>query len=239
MRHLILALLLLLAACAPAGMPADAQATAMSMAVQLTLFAQEEGIRPTETLQLVSTPTGTPTSNTITVAETVTSPPILAPTHTSPAQISEPTETPYVIPGWPLFRKGDTGPEVYAIQHLLRSHGYDLAADGLFGTETRQQVLNFQLANGLSTDGIVGPQTWTALIQGKTVKVGSQGQAVRAVQRLLRDRLGYNEVAVDGDFGPITDNVIVALQNAYDLVPDGIVGPLTWRALVAASPLAQ
>lgn len=226
------------AACGPAA-NTNAEATLMSLAVQLTLESQEEAFTGTQTdAPLAPTPTETPVSE-IAIVETATQPPLPAPTETVPAQISEPTETPYVVPAWPLFRKGDTGPEVYAIQHLLRAHGYNLAVDGIFGTETRQQVLNFQLASGLSTDGIVGPQTWTALIQGNTVKVGSTGQAVRAVQRLLRDRLGYVEIVVDGDFGPITDNVIVALQNAYDLVPDGIVGPQTWRALVAASPLAQ
>lgn len=215
----------------------DAQGTAMALGVELTLVAQ-----PTHTESPIasesSVPTETTTSVAIAVADTETSPPLPAPTEPAPVQISEPTETPYVVPDWPLFRKGDTGPEVYAIQHLLRSHGYNLAVDGIFGSETRQQVMNFQLAKSLSTDGIVGPQTWTALIQGKTVKVGSTGQAVRAVQRLLRDRLGY-DLAVDGDFGPITDNVVVAMQNAYDLTPDGIVGPKTWKALVAASPLAQ
>lgn len=227
---------MILTACGSAV--AGAQGTAMALAVELTLLAQ-----PTHTESAIasesSVPTETTTSVAIVVAETATSPPLPAPTQPAPAEISEPTETPYVVPGWPLFRKGDTGPEVYAIQHLLRSHGYELAVDGIFGSETRQQVMNFQLAKSLSTDGIVGPQTWTALIQGKTVKVGSKGQAVRAVQRLLRDRLGYNEVQVDGVFGPITDNVVVAMQNAYDLTPDGIVGPQTWKALVAASPLAQ
>ena len=229
---LLILVSVLLSACGSAT--ADAQGTAMAIAVQLTLLAH-----PTNTEEAGPGPTETSTISEVAVAETETSPPLPAPTQPVPAQISEPTETPYVVPGWPLFRQGDTGPEVYAIQHLLRSHGYNLTVDGIFGPETRQQVMNFQLAKGLSTDGIVGPQTWTALIMGKTVMVGSQGQAVRAVQRLLRDRLGYNEVTVDGDFGPITDNVVVALQNAYDLTPDGIVGPQTWKALVAASPLAQ
>lgn len=237
--HVTLLLLstLALASCGPAG-NANAEATLIGLSVQLTVAAQEASVTLVETdAQLAATPTATQTSAELAVAETATQPPLPAPTE--PAQVSEPTKTPYVVPDWPLFRKGDSGPEVYAIQHLLRSHGYALAVDGLFGNETRQQVLNFQLAKGLSTDGIVGPQTWAALIQGKTVKVGSTGQAVRAVQRLLRDRLGYVQIVVDGDFGPITDNVIVSMQNAYDLVPDGIVGPQTWKALVAASPLAQ
>ena len=42
------------------------------------------------------------------------------------------------LPDWPLFKLGDTGPEVYAIQHLLKARNYDLDADGIFGPITRQ-----------------------------------------------------------------------------------------------------
>ena len=239
MRYFVVCLASLLLVACSAAPSNNAEATLISLSVQLTLSAQNTTAATVVESTASQTPTHSPTSPEIVLADTATSPPLPAPTKPGTAQISEPTETPYVVPDWPLVRRGDKGPLVYAIQHLLRSHGYNLSVDGLFGTETRQQVLNFQLAKNLDTDGIVGPQTWTALIQGKNVKVGSTGQAVRAVQRLLRDRLGYNEIVVDGDFGPITDNVIVALQNAYDLTPDGIVGPQTWKALVAASPLAQ
>ena len=248
MRYFMIMLTVLLLTACNAAPDGNAASTLIALSVELTLAAQTTNTSEASPTALVetgtptensATPTETSASDEIAVADTATAPPLPAPTQPAPAQVSEPTETPYVVPEWPLFRKGDSGPEVFAIQHLLRSHGYNLAVDGLFGSETRQQVMNFQLAKNLSTDGIVGPQTWTALIHGKTVKVGSTGQAVRAAQRLLRDRLGYNDVAVDGDFGPITDNVIVMLQNAYDLTPDGIVGPQTWKALVAASPLAQ
>jgi peptidoglycan hydrolase-like protein with peptidoglycan-binding domain len=128
------------------------------------------------------------------------------------------------------------GPEVYAIQHLLRSHGYNLTVDGNFGPQTRQQVIAFQNAKNLGADGIVGPQTWGALIQGRTIDQGDTGQAVRALQRLLRDKFGYNNVQVDADFGPITNNAVLDFQDEYDLTVDGIVGPETWQALVAIEP---
>jgi len=60
---------------------------------------------------------------------------------------------------------------------------------------------------------------------------GDEGHPVRTLQHLLRAR-GHS-VAVDGDFGPQTDNAVRGFQDALGLVVDGIVGQLTWRALVS------
>jgi peptidoglycan hydrolase-like protein with peptidoglycan-binding domain len=61
-------------------------------------------------------------------------------------------------------------------------------------------VKSFQQSKGLTVDGIVGNQTWEALII--TVQNGSTGDAVRAVQRQLNTR-GYG-LTVDGVFGSAT-----------------------------------
>jgi peptidoglycan hydrolase-like protein with peptidoglycan-binding domain len=37
---------------------------------------------------------------------------------------------------------------------------------------------------------------------------------------------------IDGDFGPGTQNAVRAVQQQFGLTRDGIVGPLTWLALV-------
>ncbi len=130
---------------------------------------------------------------------------------------------------WKTFKFGDSGVEVYAIQHLLRAHGHDLNVDGAFGPVTLSKVKDFQTSKGLSADGIVGPQTWQELIiqaaQGKT------GQEVRAIQRLLRDKFNYT-IQVDGIFGPDTANAVKDFQTANGLTVDGIVGPQTWRHLI-------
>jgi len=129
------------------------------------------------------------------------------------------------------YKVGDSGPEVYAIQHLLKARGYVLDADGQFGPITRAKVIEFQTDKGLTADGIVGPQTWHALIiqasQGKT------GQEVRAVQRLLKDKFGFNTLAVDGIFGPDTDAAVKSFQTSHGLTVDGIVGQQTWKALIS------
>jgi peptidoglycan hydrolase-like protein with peptidoglycan-binding domain len=40
-------------------------------------------------------------------------------------------------------------------------------------------------------------------------------------------------VTVDGIFGPKTKSAVRAFQHAIGIVSDGIVGPLTWQALVS------
>ena len=54
---------------------------------------------------------------------------------------------------------------------------------------------------------------------------------VRPLQQLLRAR--NHPVAVDGIFGPQTDRFVRGFQNAVDIDVDGIVGPITWRAMVS------
>ena len=41
-------------------------------------------------------------------------------------------------------------------------------------------------------------------------------------------------VSADGKFGPRTKAAVRTFQRDHGLVPDGIVGPNTWRALDAA-----
>lgn len=130
---------------------------------------------------------------------------------------------------YPTFKKGDSGEEVYAIQYLLRARGFNLNADGIFGNETQSNVEDFQTQNNLSEDAIVGSETWKALII--QVQQGKSGEEVRAVQKLLKDKFGYN-IAVDGIFGPATANAVKDFQTSKGLSADGIVGPLTWQKLI-------
>jgi len=65
------------------------------------------------------------------------------------------------------------------------------------------------------------------------VAQGSTGQPVRAVQVLLNDKFGYS-LAVDGTFGPATNDAVRDFQDDHDLAVDGIVGPQTWRMLIGS-----
>jgi peptidoglycan hydrolase-like protein with peptidoglycan-binding domain len=39
------------------------------------------------------------------------------------------------------------------------------------------------------------------------------------------------KLTIDGIFGPETEATVRVFQRDHDLVPDGIVGPKTWREL--------
>jgi hypothetical protein len=53
---------------------------------------------------------------------------------------------------------------VKELQKQLNEEGNNLLVDGDFGQRTEAAVLNYQLSHGLIADGVVGPATWTSLI---------------------------------------------------------------------------
>ena len=110
------------------------------------------------------------------------------------------------ISPWPLVRQGDQQHPVQTLQYLLRARGHNLNVDGIFGPQTGAAVRAFQQQKGLAVDGVVGPATWAALVI--TVRLGSQGDAVRGFQQALH-------------------------QDIPSVTVDGIVGPVTWQALVS------
>lgn len=67
----------------------------------------------------------------------------------------------------PTLEQGVSSLAVAILQQLLTLEGYgaNLPITGFFGDETNTAVLNFQQAIGLQQDGIVGPETWNALVQ--------------------------------------------------------------------------
>ena len=166
---------------------------------------------------------------------------------------------------WPgiVLRRGDTGMEVRLVQFWLRlaADNYtSLAAvsvDGNFGAATEKAVTAFQSLFGLTTDGIVGRATWNKLNEvalavvneivdanvapgqfTTTVREGSRGTAVRAVQYYLRRLSAYYSdipsVAVDGIFGAATTKSVKAWQSRAGLTVDGVVGRQTWNSLYEA-----
>ncbi len=139
------------------------------------------------------------------------------------------------IAPFPVVRRGDKVFPVRPLQQLLRARSHPVAVDGIFGPNTESAVKAFQQSRSLTSDGIVGPQTWAKLIV--QVKKGSTGDAVRGVQEVIKfhDQSGGEAppVQIDGIFGPRTDTFVRGFQTALGIASDGIVGPITWRALVS------
>ncbi len=65
------------------------------------------------------------------------------------------------------LKAGSKGPAVEFLQEQLTSAGVKTDVDGAFGSGTKKSVQDFQKKNKLSVDGIVGPQTWGALVKGQ------------------------------------------------------------------------
>ncbi|MBV8257243.1 MAG: peptidoglycan-binding protein [Actinobacteria bacterium] len=96
-------------------------------------------------------------------------PPVTTPVTVPPPAQSTPlstTTTPTVTAPTTTLKPGDTGTDVTALQNELNALGYSVGtADGNYGPATQAAVKSFQTAKGLTADGIVGPQTLTALKQ--------------------------------------------------------------------------
>src|SRR4029453_14475049 len=83
----------------------------------------------------------------------------------------------------------------------------------------------------------VAPTTTTKPKPAAPAKLpsGSKGAAVKALQQRLHE-LGYQVQEADGQFGPETHHSVGAFQKVNRLGRDGVVGPITRKAL--ANPRA-
>lgn len=98
----------------------------------------------------------------------------------TPAPTPAPKPTPIVKPTVVTttnLKKGSTGNAVKTLQNNLNLLGYNCGtADGIFGDKTVVAVKNFQKANKLAIDGIVGKNTQSAI--EKALKVAEKGITV-------------------------------------------------------------
>lgn len=68
-----------------------------------------------------------------------------------------------------------------------------------------------------------------------TIRRGSRGAAVTTLQTRLQ-ALGFDAGGVDGAFGANTEAAVRAFQSSRRLTVDGVVGPITWNALLTVAP---
>ena len=111
------------------------------------------------------------------------------------------------------IRPGERGPAVVEIRSVLTTLGVLTAANGasdLYDDATEQAVRAFQQSRGLSTDGVVGEETWLAL-DGARWRLGQRalyhgvsdpfvGDDVAQLQERLLE-MGYDPGRCDGIYG--------------------------------------
>jgi peptidoglycan hydrolase-like protein with peptidoglycan-binding domain len=96
---------------------------------------------------------------------------------------------------------------VRELQAMLRRHDGAVVVHGLFGRGTEQQVRSFQRARGLRGDGVVGPETWHALLDPDAPPSDHLATTYPLDHPVLLDdleaaaRYGATVVAAAGDFG--------------------------------------
>jgi N-acetylmuramoyl-L-alanine amidase len=88
-----------------------------------------------------------------------------APAPSQPRETSPQPASPATI-DFPILRLGMTGAAVTRLQERLRAIGvFEGAIDGVFGAETQAAVKAAQSRFLLEADGIVGGETWSALMR--------------------------------------------------------------------------
>ncbi len=168
---------------------------------------------------------------------------LIPPRSNTPAPPATPAPHPLAAYAKTTIRKGATGAAVSALQKAL-----GLKVDGVFGLSTENAVKAFQTRRNLPANGVVGPTTWTALmkpvapptpsspgttsattpytaLKSTVLKVGSQGNAVKTLQRAL------GGLAVDGAYGARTAAAVKGFQKARKLAQTGVTDARVWQAL--------
>ncbi|GAA1940480.1 hypothetical protein GCM10009815_39050 [Nocardioides marmoribigeumensis] len=133
------------------------------------------------------------------------------------------------------MRPGARGPGVRAAQCVLRDgRHYRGRLTGRYDRRTTRAVRHFQAVHPrLRATGVLTRGTWTALLSRgdrPALKYGSQGTAVRRLQRALNAATRAS-VAVDGIFGLGDARVVERYQRRHHLPATGVVSARTWRLL--------
>lgn len=153
-----------------------------------------------------------------------------------------------------VYQLGSSGDEVTKIQTRLKELGYfDGEIDGSFGTATETAYKAFQLAAGLTVDGIAGsdlealysddapkaqavePTTEAATeatVAGDVITIGSEGEKVEQLQTKLKE-LGFYTGDIDKKFELGTSEAVKAFQLANNLEATGVVDEDTFNLILS------
>jgi hypothetical protein len=127
------------------------------------------------------------------------------------------------VPGDAAIREGSAGDlVVWAQEHLLAA-GQNVAVDGGYGPLTVAAVKNFQSIHGLFVDGVIGPQTWSALFRYRPGAV-NWGPISRKTRKAARVTAG----------GRVTEAAVAAMDTAGAPAPTSGVTPAPVSSLLPA-----
>ena len=144
-----------------------------------------------------------------------------------------------------VMQNGDEGDDVESVQTRLYELGY-LSKNfitGTYGEKTSAAVADFQKANGIAPDGMVGHETSEVLysdnVVGNFFSKGEVNDTIAVYQERLK-KLGYlaNDYKVKGKMDDATITAIRKFQDNNDLIPDGCLGPTTMSAMDAKTAKA-
>ena len=140
-----------------------------------------------------------------------------------------------------LLNKGTKGNDVKQMQKVLKQLGYELGnfgenkdgIDGVFGSVTQAAVRAFQEANGLTVDGIVGPETLKAL-EAATSELNKTADAAEGLNGTIEDLIS-NITELGG-----RDKIIKAFSTLWEKISKiGSAVKETWKEVFKEFPSAE
>lgn len=138
-----------------------------------------------------------------------------------------------------------THAEVQTTLHIKQRQKWDFDYDPYYrhtsrdpiriGDELRQEIARL-IRTGPKEQLVQPSKQEIEFLRLPTLHQGATGDDVMKLQSALNVYLIRNTVKsamrIDGRFGPATRDVVIFFQKKHQLLPDGVVGPLTWETLL-------
>jgi resuscitation-promoting factor RpfA len=152
------------------------------------------------------------------------------------------------FPGSRWYHPGDWNSSIKRFQDQMHKRGFFPLGTGEYGPNTLAMVKRLQSLNGLVPNGYIGPNTWRLAWTGKYTTAASARTRASAIPafpgsrwyhpgdwnssiKRFQDQMhkrGFFPVGT-GEYGPNTLAMVKRLQSLNGLVPNGYIGPNTWR----------
>ncbi|HZC71011.1 MAG TPA: peptidoglycan-binding protein [Jatrophihabitans sp.] len=160
------------------------------------------------------------------------------------------TRTRTAIPDFPggshWYYYGDDNRHIKTFQDQMHKRGFFPPGTGEYGPLTLRMVKRLQRLNGLVPNGYIGPNTWRLAWTGRFAAPGTRVKAIPTFPggshwyyygddnrhiKTFQDQMhkrGFFPPGT-GEYGPLTLRMVKRLQRLNGLVPNGYIGPNTWR----------